>query len=257
MALHGRGRLDLLSGCPHSPAIRQYGLFPMIVRLDLGEGEYPMTESEWLDSEDPQMMLEFLEGMASDRKLRLFAVACCRRLWHLLRETPSRQAVLTAERFADGLATRQELEDAQEKAVDAGRQGNGRGSLACCHLRPDGSFPVEVARYVAEEMIEVMDNRQGLSDKEWRAQFRAEAEVLKDILGNPFRPITLDPTWLSSDVVSIAQMIYEDRAFDRMPEVADALDEAGCHDADLLGHCRQAGTHARGCWVVDLILGKS
>lgn len=216
-----------------------------------------MTESEWLACENPLVMLQFLEGRASNRKLRLFAVACCRRLWHLLEETPSRQAVLTAERFADGLATPQELEDAQEEAVDAGRQGDGRGPVACCHLRPDGCYPVEVARYVAGEMIDVMDNRQGLSDKECQAQLRAEAAVLKDIFGNPFRPASIDTGWLSPNAMALAQAIYDERTFDRLPELADALEAAGCNDADILGHCRQAEPHVRGCWVVDALLLRS
>lgn len=216
-----------------------------------------MTESEWLACDDPHAMLTFLEGRVSDRKLRLFAVACCRRYWHLLAETPSRQAVLTAERFADGLATPQELQDAQEEAVDAGREGDGRGPVACCHLRPDGSYPVEAARYVAGEMIDVMDTRQELSDEEWQAELRAEAEVLKDIFGNLFRPAVSDPARLSPSAVALARTIYEERAFDRMPELADAVEEAGCHNPDILGHCRSTGPHVRGCWVVDLILGKS
>lgn len=216
-----------------------------------------MTESEWLDSEDPQMMLAFLECRASDRKLRLFAVACCRRYWHLLREERSRTAVLVAERFADGLATPQELEDAQEEAVNAGREGDGRGPVACCHLRPDGFYPVEAAQYIAGEMIDVMDTRQQLSDEEWQAELRAEAEVLKEIFGNPFRPITIHPAWLSSNVVALARTIYDERAFDGMPELAHALEEGGCQDADILGHCRQQGPHVRGCWVIDALLFRS
>ncbi len=216
-----------------------------------------MTESEWLTCEDSHTMLKSLECRASDRKLRLFAVACCRRYWDLLREEGSRTAVLVAERFADGLATPQELEDAQEEAVNAGREGDGRGPVACCHLRPDGSYPVEAAQYVAGEMIDVMDPRQELSDEEWQAELRAEAKILKDIFGNPFRPITTHPAWLSSNVVALARTIYEERAFDRMPELADALEQARCHDAGILGHCRHQGPHVRGCWVVDAILGKS
>lgn len=138
--------------------------------------------------------------------------------------------------------------------MDAGRQGDGRGPVACCHLRPDGSYPVEVARYVAREMIEVMDNRQGLSDKEWQAQLRAEAEVLKDIFGNPFRPVTIDSAWLSPYAVALARTIYEDRALDRMPELAEVLEAAGCDEVEILDHCRQPGPHVRGCWVVDALL---
>ena len=80
---------------------------------------------------------------------------------------------------------------------------------------------------------------------------------IRDIFGNPFRPVTLDSRWLSETVVALATGIYADRAFDRMPILADALEEAGCDHPDILAHCRGAGSHVRGCWVVDLILGKS
>ncbi|MCE9561576.1 MAG: hypothetical protein K8U57_05935 [Planctomycetes bacterium] len=80
---------------------------------------------------------------------------------------------------------------------------------------------------------------------------------MRDIIGNPFRPVVADPSWLTSDVIALAQGIYEDRAFDRMPILADALQDAGCDNEDVLSHCRQPGEHVRGCWAVDLILGKS
>ncbi len=94
------------------------------------------------------------------------------------------------------------------------------------------------------------------------AQFNAygaafQAAVLRDIFGNPFRPATVDPAWLTSDVVALAEGIYADRAFDRMPILADALQDAGCENEDILSHCRDASaTHVRGCWVIDLLLGK-
>jgi hypothetical protein len=83
--------------------------------------------------------------------------------------------------------------------------------------------------------------------------------LLRDIFGNPFRPLTFDRSWLAwnnSTVAKISQAIYEDRAFDRLPVLADALEDAGCHDADILAHCRQSREHVWGCWVVDLLLGK-
>jgi hypothetical protein len=80
--------------------------------------------------------------------------------------------------------------------------------------------------------------------------------LLRDIYGSPFRPTTLDTAWLTSEVVVLAQTIYDNRAFGRLPELADALEQAGCTDADVLDHCRQPGEHVRGCWVVDLVLGK-
>jgi hypothetical protein len=80
--------------------------------------------------------------------------------------------------------------------------------------------------------------------------------LVRDIFGNPFRPVAVAPVWLTSDVLTLATGIYEDRAFDRMPILADALQDGGCDNDDILDHCRQPGEHVRGCWVVDLVLGK-
>ena len=80
--------------------------------------------------------------------------------------------------------------------------------------------------------------------------------MLRDLFGNPFRPDGFDPRWRTADAVGLASVIYEDRAFDRLPLLADALSDAGCDSEDLLSHCRSEGPHVRGCWVVDLVLGK-
>ena len=84
----------------------------------------------------------------------------------------------------------------------------------------------------------------------------AQADLLRDIFGNPFRPIEFHPSWRSETAVTLASAIYEERAFDRMSILADALEEAGCDHAEMLTHCRGSGPHVRGCWVVDLVLGK-
>ena len=81
-------------------------------------------------------------------------------------------------------------------------------------------------------------------------------ETLHCVVGNPFRPVTFDPLWRSETAVALASAIYADRAFDRLPILADALEEAGCDLPDVLAHCRGPGPHARGCWVVDGVLGK-
>ncbi|MBL8795551.1 MAG: hypothetical protein JNM56_16720 [Planctomycetia bacterium] len=81
--------------------------------------------------------------------------------------------------------------------------------------------------------------------------------MLKDIFGNPFRPVAFNSAWRTATVVSFAQGIYAERAFDRLPILADALEDAGCDNADILKHCREPGEHVRGCWCVDLLLGKS
>ena len=95
----------------------------------------------------------------------------------------------------------------------------------------------------------------------WDATFKHHRQgsviLLRDIFGNPFRPIVADPAWLTPTVQFIAVALYQDRAFDRLPILADALEEAGCTNADVLLHCRLPGEHVRGCWVVDLVLGKT
>jgi hypothetical protein len=83
-----------------------------------------------------------------------------------------------------------------------------------------------------------------------------QCKLLRDIFGNPFRPIAFDPRWRTSDVLGLARAIYDDEAFERMPILADALMDAGCEDEQVISHCRGPGPHVRGCWVVDLVLGK-
>ncbi len=86
---------------------------------------------------------------------------------------------------------------------------------------------------------------------------RDHVRFLRDIFGNPFRPVTLDPRWLSSTVLDLARTIYDERVWERMPILADALMDASCDNEEILNHCRGEGPHVRGCWVVDLLLGKS
>jgi hypothetical protein len=83
-----------------------------------------------------------------------------------------------------------------------------------------------------------------------------QVDVLREIFGNPFRPITLDPSWLTSTVLALAQGIYDEKAFDRMPILADALQDAGCDNEDILNHCQGGDIHVRGCWMIDLLLAR-
>jgi len=94
----------------------------------------------------------------------------------------------------------------------------------------------------------------------WNAEKTKQVPLIHCIFGNPFCPVCIDPAWLAwnnGTAVKIAQSIYDDRAFDRLPIMADALEDAGCQDADILGHCRHSGQHVRGCWVVDLLTGRT
>jgi hypothetical protein len=222
----------------------------------------PMTESEWLTCTDPTPMLEFLRCKASERKLRLFAVACCRLVLRKVRVSPlAEREVDVAERYADGAASIEELGDARcysnsdaEHACMNAAEIEGGGIMADCAA---GNAAWAGAKHGAEPPH---DN--GLS-LVFKARFAIEqgiqCNLLRGMIGNPFRPISIDPSWRAWNdgmIPELAKAIYDQRAFDRLPALADALEVAGCHDANILAHCRQPGPHVRGCWVVDLVLGK-
>jgi hypothetical protein len=241
-----------------------------------------MTEAEWLTCVDPQPMLAFLHGKFSDRKLRLFAVACCRRIWHLLTDERMTRAVESAERYADRELTQQDLtaafDDAELACIEAYHAVHDpdgpetvawnipasflssamdacAAACAASHASNphDPIAPLDAARYARDALARPEDpRRRTLVNLEQKRQ----ADLLRCIYGNPFSPIAMDGPWLSSNVSALAQGIYADLAFDRLPILADALEDAGCTNLDLLNHCRQAGEHVRGCWAVDLLLGK-
>ena len=221
-----------------------------------------MTEPEWLACTDPTPMLEFLLGKASNRKVRLFEVACCRRIWRLLPDDDCRQAVLVAERFADGNATDRERRAVRKLVATIKESGdlasiNARGAAFDANEKTAGKKFGFGSAAVAAAEGRGADNRYR---RRLRAEEKAQAGLLRCIFGPlPFRPITLKPAWLSwhgGTIPKLAQAIYDDRTFDHLPILADALEEAGCTHSDILAHCRHPGQHARGCWSLDLILGK-
>jgi hypothetical protein len=207
-----------------------------------------MTEFEWLSATDPQPMLAFLRGRASDRKLRLFACGFCNSIDQALEDEICREAVRVAERFADGLASPEELDAACHSARLVWAASVWEGMLAAEAAEPDG-WKAACGVQSALEMDDIPRNF-------WKQQ----ADVLRDVFGPLlFRSVNLNrPTlmWNDNAIPKLAQSIYDDRAFDRLPILADALEEAGCTDAHILDHCRQSGEHVRGCWLVDLVLGK-
>jgi hypothetical protein len=227
---------------------------------DRGAGrERTMTEAEWLACMDPEKMLEFLQGKASQRKLRLFAVACCRRVWHLLVDKRSRYAVEVAERFADGATTDEELEagrqDAWEFSDHIVHREEAYATLEADALNA-ADAPAWASEWSAQPLRVVIAAQRSLGATEGKAQ----ADLIRCIIGNPFRPVTLFTAWLTWHdglLVSMAQKMYDSRDSAGMPVLADALEEAGCQDSDILGHCRSGGDHFRGCWVIDLLLGRS
>jgi hypothetical protein len=211
-----------------------------------------MTEEEWLASRDVVAMIAHIPPSASARKGRLLGCACVRWAWEWGLSESVPEAVQTIEAYADGSSTRAALRRAanEMKLLRADSEEAYRPFPRTCELTEALASPRcqdglwELAGFVADMHI--------TDDPEWART----AEFARDIWGNPFRPVALDPAWLSSDVVALARGIYADRAFDRMPILADALQDAGCEHPDVLNHCRADTVHVRGCWVVDLVLGK-
>jgi hypothetical protein len=201
-------------------------------------------------------MLEFLHGRASDRKLRLFAVACCRTAPNdFIDDARVREAIETSERYADGLATREQLRAARKGALS-------RLGRYVCHLQPWHAVWLVMGvllNLTAAPLLPSMDEDHWF-DGYFRVLQQASGRhcpLLHDLFGPlPFRQVPFDPAWRTPDVRRLAEAIYQERALDRLPILADALEEGGCTDADILADCRGTGPHTRGCWTVDLLLGK-
>ena len=222
-----------------------------------------MTEVEWLAAIEPCSMLEAIRTQANDRKLRLFAVACCWDHTHWLWEgKASAAAVTVALRHADGQATPAELQLAWEAVGSQLRFKLEGGEPAWDPIyyasSSDIAFAAEVCAYYSANRIGMLPepHTDELAANVFATEADFQAHLLRDIFGNPFRPVAFDPTWRSETTIGLASAIYDDRAFERMPILADALQDAGCDHPDILTHCREPGTHVRGCWVVDLVLGK-
>jgi hypothetical protein len=201
-----------------------------------------VTEEEWLTSATPQEMVRYLLGRVSNRKLRLSVCACCRLEWGRFTDERCRRAIEAAEESADaptpGAVLTQVLAGAQAAYEEVYYHG------------PAGSdyTPAQAAWCLASEAdSDVMS---------WLKVGPAAGPIVRDVVGNPFQPVAFDPEWITSTAVALAQGIYASRAFDRLPILADALQDAGCDSEEVLTHCRDAGPHVRGCWVVDLLLGK-
>jgi hypothetical protein len=208
-----------------------------------------VTEDQWLSCTDPQKMLRHLGANVSDRKLRLFACACCRRNWHQLTHEALRGGIETAEQFADG-----RVSDRRRGAAFAAAKGPGVAvkTSPLCVVFAASLCPVRGIRYWIHTIA--YQSPGGSMD-----QHSSTADLMREVVGNPFRRPSVPARCLAWDdglVVKLAQGIYEERAYDRLPVLADALDEAGCADEALLAHLRGPGPHVRGCWALGLILGK-
>jgi hypothetical protein len=224
-----------------------------------------MTEAEWLASSYAEALLEWCGGASSLRKLRLFACACCRDVWEQLWSRASWRGIEVAEAFADGLTGPEELERAQSEVVSllelypgepiydpvywACRSNIAEQFFMC--LRYSRSTSTCIVSSEAE-------NFDQKCDEVIAAHARTQSRLVREIFGNPFRPVRFDPAWRTDTALTIARQMYDSREFGAAPILADALQDAGCDADDLLNHLRDPhAAHVRGCWALDLVLGKA
>jgi hypothetical protein len=252
-----------------------------------------MTEAQWLASDDPGALLHYLRqhrgisrAPGNRRRFRLFACACCRRQWQLFTDEHCRRAVEVSERAADGRASRKELAEvhhtararaaAVQERVQLAASGNPGGRVAGSLLQEQwvmqaaewtaipGGGP-RAADIVAGQVALAVGSAHLPGDTAAfqtanQAEHCAQADLLRDIFGNPFQPVAVDGEWLSAHrgaAATMARTIYEERRFNELPILADALEEAACPSPALIAHCRGAGPHTRGCWTLDLLLANS
>jgi hypothetical protein len=255
-----------------------------------------MTETDWLTSTDPDAMLRCVHGhvtlrdklhralgrqrdepkprLADPRQLCLLACACCRRIEDLMEDDRSRKAIEVGERYADGRADEAELAAAGAGALEALQSlaARDRGSI----LPPPFQPPIQPQAWVlaaraaldaTHDPVTAIESvtRAALAvaaewdDPRWATEAAgpaARVTLIRDIFGNPFREVNVDPAWLrwnDSCISRIAQGIYDEGRFADLPILHDALLDAGCDDEAILAHCREPEVHVRGCWVLDLL----
>ena len=177
------------------------------------------------------------------------------------------------ERLADGEATNAErraaaLSVTRLQDTDPNGLWVARGAASCAVGVPASPAAERSSDYAAHGYgwcVTAVTHPAGQVDENerWAARLQAicaeqvaQVPLLRDIFGNPFRPVTFSPAWRTDTALTLARQMYESRDFSAMPILADALQDAGCDSAEILDHCRGPGPHVRGCWVVDLVLGK-
>jgi hypothetical protein len=200
--------------------------------------EVAVDEATWRTTHNSTRMVNFVRDLASERKFRLFGCACVRQVWELL-PIDCRKALWLAERFAEGEVPHSELKRAEQMVARVAE-------------RNPASPTVRSVTQVVVDSDVVLDNF-------WLAvcSDALQCELARCVFGNPFRPVLSVSAWAQSETArQMAQAITDEGRYADLPILADALEDAGCADEDVLGHCRGGAAHARGCWVVDLILGR-
>jgi hypothetical protein len=223
-----------------------------------------ITEKQWLSAKDIHSLDLYRSAWKQHRRWRLFGASCCRKAMVLISDPRLESIVAGAEQFADGLLTWDALKLIRRTLSKVRRElGEEFGPDEAKHKVLDALD--HVTQQVAYESVGADQKAQFAFAAVNRPRFdtglrRAEREqiiLVRDIFGNPFRPVTFGPAWQTSTAMALAQSMYDARDFAAMPVLADALEEAGCDLPDVLSHCRDPkSVHVRGCWVVDLVLGK-
>jgi hypothetical protein len=209
-----------------------------------------MTEAEWIACANPDAMLLHVRCNATQSKLRLFATTCCGQVWHLLDPKHHASRELTA-RLTDCDAAFVAVGAAHSILLDPSHSTHPTDeshAVAFANYQVTHEAAFDAVRAAAESA------RRALPPGD--AAAAAQASLLRELFGNPFREVKVDRGWRTDTVLSLAGQVYESCDFSLMPILADALQDAGCDNADVLDHCRSDGSHVRGCWVVDLVLGK-
>jgi hypothetical protein len=245
-----------------------------------------LNEAEWLAAPHLIWMVSYLLNEQRDRpgenrRHILFGCACCRSAWDMIQSDAARRLVELAEDYADGKLSEAEFKAGANPALFADLQPHYRGlggpgqlsaraihaiggviELALDNYRMShGAYTVaqETSRDPQKDFFPTphrpMSPKGGCVPPDFE-QIQDKVQLLRDIFGNPFRPVAFDRDWRTSTALALARQMYETREFSAMPILADALQDAGCDNDEILNHCRDLGPHVRGCWVVDLVLGK-
>jgi hypothetical protein len=241
-----------------------------------------MTDREWDTCSDSAEMLLALPKAGFARKYRLYSCACARRVWHLLQDDAPRKAIESAEAFADNLQDRKALIKARSRArrladrLEREAQWTRAYAAHAAHhaagtVVGGENWPAEASNcalwsskcavYAAASEAKCGD--QSLEDNQRYARAEAaerlaQAQLLRDIFGNPFRsPPPMHPFLSTPSILLLAQSIYDNNRFEMLPALTELLVVSGCDNNELLLHFRGSGPHVRGCWALDSVLGKT
>jgi hypothetical protein len=237
-----------------------------------------LTEADWLRAQNPGLLFDFVRGrVRSPRRLRLAIVGGCRLAWPLVppiphpRDAACLALVDLAERYADGAVKFTEMTAARRALAgpEVYRGGPPDSKIAAAWFAAardpakggsEAIFRLLGVSWGGESQLEMSRShvKYGFHGRggDWVAACNTLIAVVRDVFANPFRKVASDRKWSTAVVTGVARQVYDSRDFSAMPILADALQDAGCEDTDILDHCRGNGPHVRGCWVVDLVLGK-